>query len=472
MLDEEGVVSCHWKGTVALERPATGEKDLDLLVDRGSAAELSHILARCGFKEARLPAGRQTPGILDYYGYDAESDRLVHVHVHYQLVVGHDATHNYHLCIEKPFLASSAQTDLFRIPAPEFEFVVFVIRKALRDATWGAMLAQKSGLSAEEQQELAYLHSRVNDAQVYKTLAEHLPFLSPAVFEGCSQSLQPGCSRWTRLKAGRRLQKDLAGCARRPPLANEGLILWRYLVWGVQRRVFKQVPRRRLANGGAMVAVVGGDGAGKSTAVDGVYAWLSRSFEVRKVHIGKPPWSFTTIVVRGLLKIGTMVGLYPFSTRDDIDPDPAVLAGYPALIRAVCTARDRWLTYIRARRFASNGGLVLCDRFSLPGIMVMDGPQVERMTRNQRTNWFVKALLRLEEKYYRQILPPELLAVLRVDPEVAVLRKTDESEVSVRARTAQVWVLDWEKTPAHVIDAGQSQAQVLSDLKTLIWSRL
>jgi thymidylate kinase len=104
--------------------------------------------------------------------------------------------------------------------------------------------------------------------------------------------------------------------------------------------------------------------------------------------------------------------------------------------------------------------------------MAMDSPQVERMTRNMKPNWFIKLLLRLEEKYYRQIMPPDLLAVLRVDPDVAVQRKTNEDAISVRARAAQVWELDWKKTPAHVIDASQPVVKVLSDLKTLIWSNL
>jgi hypothetical protein len=32
--------------------------------------------------------------------------------------------------------------------------------------------------------------------------------------------------------------------------------------------------------------------------------------------------------------------------------------------------------------------------------------------------------------------------------------------------------VDWQQTSAHVIDASRSKEEVLSDIKTLVWSRL
>ena len=67
---------------------------------------------------------------------------------------------------------------------------------------------------------------------------------------------------------------------------------------------------------------------------------------------------------------------------------------------------------------------------------------------------------------------PELVFVLMVDPEIAVERKTDESPDSVRMRSAEVWNIDWSETGVVVIDASQSKEDVLSELKTIIWSKL
>jgi hypothetical protein len=418
-------------------------------VSRADAQRFTEILHRLRFKEALAPGDRQVSGIQDYYGYDHQADKLVHVHAHYQLIIGHDMSKNYHLTVEGPYLASAVQCDLFKVPAPEFELILFTIRMVLKHSTWDAVLSRQGTLSATERQELAYLETQANRVKVYEVLKQHLPCVDAMLFDACLQSLRPECAIRTRIRTGQRLQSKLKAHARRSQISDLFLKLWRRVVRAVQRRVF--------------------------TVIVELYAWLSTHFETIKIHMGKPSWSWTTIVVRGILKIGRSLGLYPFMRAPfqyTADTHSVIFPGYPWLLREVCTARDRYLTYARARRFASNGGLVICDRFPLPQVMLMDGPQSKRMTSTCKTNWLIKFLTRLEVEYYQQIMLPELLIVLRVDPETAVQRKTDEDEVSVRARSTEIWELDWRRIPAHVIDANLSKEEVLSKLKALVWSEI
>lgn len=61
---------------------------------------------------------------------------------------------------------------------------------------------------------------------------------------------------------------------------------------------------------------------------------------------------------------------------------------------------------------------------------------------------------------------------LRLDPEIAVLRKTTESAESVRRRGNEIWHMTWEDGSVHVIGASKSKEEVARELKSLIWSRL
>jgi thymidylate kinase len=81
-------------------------------------------------------------------------------------------------------------------------------------------------------------------------------------------------------------------------------------------------------------------------------------------------------------------------------------------------------------------------------------------------------LLNLENGYYQKIAMPDLLIVLKVNPEIAVSRKKEESAVSVRVRSRLVWEFDWSNTPAHVLDASLPKNEVLAQVKSLVWEHL
>jgi thymidylate kinase len=474
-LDANKIIYCHWKSNANLDRSASGENDLDLLISRSCVQQFSEILFRLGFKQAFDPPAMQMPGVLDYYGYDRAAQKFVHVHAHYQLIMGHDATKNYHLPIEGQYLESIVQNRLFYVPVPEFEFIVLVIRLMIKHFTWDVVFLGKGKLSTAERQELAYLEERISQPGMSDLLKKTLPCIEESTFTKCVQSLTQKRSLRFRIQAGQELRRQLNANARRSQVSDIVLKLWRRFEGAIRRRVFRSSGRKHLASGGLMIAIIGGDGSGKTTAINGLGKWLSEEFEIKKLHMGKPPWSLVTILIRSIVKIGRILHLYPFvkeGSEYTISTLTPSFPGYPWLIREVCTARDRYLLYKKGRRFATNGGLVICDRFPLSAIKIMDGPQVERVTLGIKTNGFIKYLARLEEKYYKQILLPDLLITLRVDPEISVQRKTEETPDSVRSRAGEIWNVDWSKTPAHIVDASKGKTEVLSALKALIWSYL
>jgi thymidylate kinase len=138
----------------------------------------------------------------------------------------------------------------------------------------------------------------------------------------------------------------------------------------------------------------------------------------------------------------------------------------------VLTARDRYRAYRRARRAASNGALVICDRFPLAEIRHMDGAVSAAMAEPSHRGRLVAYLADREKRFYAGIAYPDLLIVLRVDPDVAVMRRREAPEAILRLRSGEVWDFDWSRTPAVVIDATRPKEQVLSEVRSVVWSRL
>ena len=188
-LKHEQIAYCHWKSNTAIDKSASAENDLDLLIRREDVARFTALLYGLGFKQATLRPDKQLPGVLDFYGFDRRSGTLVHVHAHYQLILGHDGAKNYRVPIENAYIATSVQDEHFMVPLPEFELIVFVIRMILKHATWDAMLGLEGNFAKSEKSEWDDLTTRSDIDHMYLLLEKHLPFLERDLFDRCMNAV-------------------------------------------------------------------------------------------------------------------------------------------------------------------------------------------------------------------------------------------------------------------------------------------
>jgi len=475
ILKKEEIIYCHWKSNFFLDRSANGENDLDILISLQDQEKFEEILKRLGFKKSTSFTDFITPGICNFFGYDEVSGKLVNVHVHYNLYVGHDFSKNFHFPIEQIYLSSSIDEDLFRIPKPEFEWVIFLMRMVIKHLTWEAFFLKQNHLSQTEKKEFDYLMDNVHPQEVEEILKTHFSSFSFQLFDQCVNVFQKKNFNFKHLLVGQKAIRKLKKFTRKPRIIDSIQIIWRRFFWPFQIRIFRKDFRKHLSKGGKLISIIGGDGAGKSTLVNEISEWLGSEFAVRKFHMGKPDWSIITILVRGFLKMGTMVGLYPFQ-RCEIkytnNLDLIKFPGYPWLFREICTARDRFLTFKKASSFASSGGIAILDRYPIQQVQFMDGPQIKRMTIHLQKNGFLNWLISLEESYYEKIGKPDLILFLKLDPNIAVKRKKDEPEESVKARSEEIMRIDFNDQSIIDIDASQSKEMVFNTGKSLVWSIL
>ena len=108
----------------------------------------------------------------------------------------------------------------------------------------------------------------------------------------------------------------------------------------------------------------------------------------------------------------------------------------------------------------------------MPQNWELAGPRLGAFAARLQRTVIGRWLLGTERRYYQHILAPDVLVVLQIDPEAAVQRKTTEPAEYVRTRNRIVRSADWSGSGARFVDAGRPLAQVVEDLKVLIWSAL
>jgi thymidylate kinase len=445
---------CQWKGHGKRERWESGKGDIDLLVDRASFADFADVANSLGFKLALPPAGREAASIVHYFGLDERTGQLIHLHVYQRLVVGLPWRTHYRLPLEKAMLASAqlrgGPGSVFKTAAPELELIVAILRISLRHMLRDSLRRTSPPWVAGAVNEVDRLEEQASADAVAAALRQHLPEVSAGLFSRCRDALQPGTPSWRRVLARTLLAHALSAHACRPA------------VFGLAERLWHRVrpTGQRLSSGGSVVALLGGDGSGKSTCADALEAWLESSIATLHVHLGRPARGLATLVVGGVLKL-----LRRFSAS------PSLLT-HLDLLRTACTARDRYVQYARARRFAAAGGVAICERYPLPEGWALAGPSEVQGRALDARSPFATRVRAWERRFYERMAAPDVLFLLRLDPETAVSRKPSEPADYVRARARITAETDWSKSGARVIDAAQPLPQVVATLKSELWSAL
>jgi thymidylate kinase len=451
-LASRDVAYCQWKGHGKRERWANGRGDIDLLVDRPSWIEFTDILADLGFKLAQPPAGREAPGVTHFYGLDARRGELVHIHAYQRLAIGSPWRTHYRIPLERELLASAELRDdaVFKTAAPALELIVLVLRLVLRHEARDVLRREPPRWLDGALAELDRLEERATPAAVAGALSKHLPEVSLRLFEHCRGTLLPGCPAWRRVSLRTQLAQALRAHASRPSVFAFAERLWR-----------RVRPRgQSLAGGGAVVALVGGDGSGKSTCADALTAWLDPAVATLHLHLGRPTRSLATLLAGGALKVARATGL-PARVKDHLD-----------LLRSVCTGRDRYRLYRRAFRFAADGGIAICERFPARESWALSGPSEVQGHAVAARSVLAAALRRWERGLYERMARPDLLFLLSLDPDTAVSRKTSEPADYVRERARLTAAADWSQSGAVIIDAAQPLPQVIAKLKAELWKSL
>lgn len=491
-----GIRYCHWKSNEHLRATMTGITDIDILVDRSAGQDLARVLADTTFKQFDGIPRRSYPAIESYLGLDAESGRLLHLHVHYRLTLGERHLKGYRVPWEELLLTTRIWDEANRIyvAEPHLELTLLAIRAALklrlRDALLAALgranvgrgvlrefrwLAERTGRRGDELRAIA---GPLVGARAAERLAAMVAAPQPTV---------------RQLLAFRR--------AVTPPLGTYrtygALSAWRRRwarEWGSQlakvgRRLGLLVPTRRVVRrGGVLVAFIGADGSGKSTVTTEITRWLSTEVDAIRIYFGngKGPMS----VWRRLLELVAAVARRTGNGGDagrgvpraQPDARPTFRRGagrsrlrdWGDLLWILALTRERRLRFRRAIRARNLGMVVICDRFpqaQFPGLN--DGPWLGHWLQHPSSLRRGAAQRELAVVRLGEHQPPDLVVKLHVPMDKARERRPNVALDQLVRKAREVGELVYPGAGRTVeIDASQPLDRVLLDVKRAVWACL
>jgi thymidylate kinase len=234
--------------------------------------------------------------------------------------------------------------------------------------------------------------------------------------------------------------------------------------------------------GGAVVALLGSDGAGKSTMAVAIDDWLGWKLQTRRYYLGsKAPSrrSRSIYVLFRMLRRTHRSSTVRFSGRERMTEPIGVARDTVRALHCLSIERDRAHRYRRAMRDARSGRIVIFDRFPIASLgdrqqhSLFDGPQISSLFPAPMGR-LRRSLDAIERRLYRQFRLPEHLVMLHVDSEVAVARKPDHvREVLVDKCDAFDALARRASTTdgMHVVcvDANAPSHVVLADIKRAVW---
>jgi thymidylate kinase len=472
----QAVSYCYWKSSKRIEEVLAGDGDLDLLIARHDQHRAQAILLGRGFKLFPSVAMRDHPAILSYLGYDESSDRLIHLHLHFRLIVGERLHKNYRIPWENNVLTRAIlhPTLQVRMLDPASEAVLLGVRACLElrrlDPVtfrgWRTTLAR----FALDRKRLA---ETLDQAELTSRASELLGDDLGAMLAGAIYS-EGSFEENHRLQTAIRRHFAPYRAYNAPEARLRSAVRAIHWAAGGLNKFYLHLPRpwsRRAPGGGCVVALIGIDGSGKSTVSAAIRTWLSAEIDVIPVYFGTGGGRPSLLLRPLKLMVPLLTPLLGTKPRGSSHgkvskASPGLLYSLLLMVWAAAVAREKRTKLLAARRAASRGLVVVTDRYPQNEIRGFnDGPLLTRLA------WAPSRLRRWEARVYAlaQRLPPDLVIKLIVRPETAARREPEMAPTVIEKRIEAIPRLAFSGARIVSINAEQPLADVVRAVKQEIW---
>ncbi len=470
-LTERDINYISFKGNTGLQNVFSGKGDLDVLVDKKKAGEACSIFFSMGGKRMKASLGTDYPGTDNFLFFDEESGEILHLHLYFQLILGKSHTADYVLPLEVLLFRTKVWDEEFSIykSEPAAELLLLIIRSAIENKCDAKKL----------------------EALILCSDKEHLRKYALEVFdEATSEEICGICNKREdpRRASGmmRKIRKHFSDSRR---MSGAGAVFSSARAF-IRRRTDKRlfltrgtgVVKKTPIQGGAIIAFVGIDGAGKSSVLKDIKKWLSDKVELKTWYMGTGDGK-TTAYVSALKNAGKAARGGKKGKRERDKERIYFLKAPVKYIKKILklsligdVQRNNRKKLLIMNRLRMNGGISICDRF----------PQIETVGQNDGLkaivykdvlgdNPITRHFIRKEEKCLSVVksIKPDLIIRLTVDPKTGLSRKGDEiNEANIAAhkrKMEELMSVSYQGVRIENIDTSMSYEDELLVIKKLIW---
>lgn len=472
---------CHWKSNEHLNDALNGDTDLDILFRPNQRDLLENALSEAGLKRFRATPLMQYNAIEDYIGFDKETSKIWHLHLHYRLTIGEKHLKGYTVpwtehILSRRYIAISELGDIY-CSNPADEYFLLLVRMALK-LRWRD-LGKKIG--SDDLVEIQWLNGKCKDEEVIEVakklideqVALEIEKLLNINLEGKNQLLR----LQKKLRNKLRVYSSYSNCTSWIKRTQRE-IFW--LFGGIKRRMgFCSVNanRRISPSGGTVVAILGCDGAGKSTTISYVKKEFNKKIDVYSTYLGSGDGS-SSLLRKPMKLVAKKVGGKGIghSVEKEIDSGKktsikAKVYSFAKVIWAITLAYEKKSKLKKITKARNNGLLVLVDRY--PQVEVLgysDGPLLSRYSAGEG---LMKKISDWEYDVYTSayINAPDLLVKLMVPTEIAIQRKPEMTVEEIENKKVAVRKIHAGKKEVE-IDTNCDLINSVSKVMESIWNEI
>lgn len=483
-----GVRYCHWKSNEHLMDGLQGETDLDVYVfpEDKSIAEIQ--LKECHYIKVVPQKSSRYPMVDEWIGFDMETGRLVHIHLHYQIITGTKFCKEYVFPIDDELIKTRELDDNTKVylASPEIEMIVLFARIVLK-STNNRNITTK-GYDAE----VTYLKQRINK-DVLKDKCKSLIGERGGRYYELILTGPSVPKEWKELKAI--IHSWLDKYRKMSPLKVlfKTKYYWiKFYVDKVLEKFFHYpvLTKKTFPHSSISICFIGQDGSGKSTLSKDIEKWFRWKIDAHRFYLGSGE-HYKSLIKCLLSKAASLKrhneskdytssgGSASSENAKFSNKRITIVSRLVAILSSydlTSVARRAYYVVRQSSRYSSKGAISLFDRFPQNQFYgIYDGPKIRYIyLENGYNSSIIQRLAVREEKYIQMIqeYQPSLVFKLILSPEESIRRKPFENYNQICKKNELTKTIVFNKSEVHSIDAVQPYDSELLLVKKLIWDFL